>query len=109
MENILGSTYGSPIYQEQIQQIFHEIAGFSLGEADIIRRAMSKKHLNEIEDAKGKFVEGLLAKGANKDDIERFWQQLLEFAKYAFNKSTTRSTSNKQKGSTFIKVKIISF
>lgn len=42
MASILDSTYGSPIYQEQIQQIFHEIAGFSLGQADIIRRAMSQ-------------------------------------------------------------------
>lgn len=87
MASILDTTYGSPIYQEQIQQIFHEIAGFSLGQADIIRRAMSKKHLDELEAAKGKFVEGFKNRGATDYDIEAFWQQLLEFAKYAFNRS----------------------
>lgn len=87
MASILDATYGSPIYQEQIQQIFHEIAGFSLGQADIIRRAMSKKYLDELVAAKGKFVAGFKAKGASDTDIEQFWNGLLEFAKYAFNKS----------------------
>lgn len=87
MKKILEPTYGSPIYQEQIQQIFHEIAGFSLGQADIIRRAMSKKHLDELEAAKDGFVSGFKAKGANDADIEKFWNELLDFAKYAFNKS----------------------
>lgn len=87
MASILDATYGSPIYQEQIQQIFHEIAGFSLGQADIIRRAMSKKHLDELQAAKGKFIEGFKSKGASEYDIEQFWNELLDFAKYAFNKS----------------------
>lgn len=87
MASILDSTYGSPIYQEQIQQIFHEIAGFTLGQADVIRRAMSKKHLDELQAAKGKFVEGFKARGATDEGIETFWTQLLEFARYAFNKS----------------------
>lgn len=87
MADILGVTYGSAIYQEQIQQIFHNIAGFSMGEADIIRRAMSKKHLDELKAAKPAFVDGLQKKGAKIEDIESFWEQLLEFAKYAFNHS----------------------
>lgn len=87
MASILEATYGSPIYQEQIQRIFHEIAGFSLGQADVIRRAMSKKHLDELEAAKEKFTTGLKTKGASDADIERFWSEILEFAKYAFNKS----------------------
>lgn len=87
LKNILEPTYGSPIYQEQIQQIFHEIAGFSLGQADIIRRAMSKKHLDELVAAKDGFVAGFKAKGAKAADIEKFWSELLEFAKYGFNKS----------------------
>lgn len=87
MAFILEATYGSPIYQEQIQRIFHEIAGFSLGQADVIRRAMSKKHLDELEAAKEKFTTGLKAKGASDADIEQFWDEILEFAKYAFNKS----------------------
>lgn len=91
MESIMGNTYGSPIYQEQIQQIFHEIAGFSLGQADIIRRAMSKKHLDELEAAKDNFVEGFKKKGAHDEAIETLWSQLLAFASYAFNKCATRS------------------
>ena len=87
MKDILDSTYGSPIYQEQIQKVFHEVAGFSLGEADIIRRAMSKKHLDELEAAKDGFVKGFKARGGTDEDIEQFWNELLEFAKYAFNKS----------------------
>jgi DNA polymerase-3 subunit alpha len=87
MAEILDETYGKPIYQEQIQKIFANIAGFDLGTADIIRRAMSKKHLDEIEAAKDQFVAGMKAKGGMDEEIEKFWQELLEFAKYAFNKS----------------------
>lgn len=86
MEKILGNTYGSAIYQEQIMQLF-QMVGFSLGEADIIRRAMSKKHLDEIEAAKEKFVAGMKAKGASDEAVEAYWTRLLAFASYAFNKS----------------------
>lgn len=86
MGSILGKTYGSPIYQEQIMQLF-QLVGFSLGEADIIRRAMSKKHLNEIEAAKDQFVSGMIKMGGNPEAVEEFWQRLLKFASYAFNKS----------------------
>lgn len=85
--SILDATYGKPIYQEQIQQIFHEIAGFSLGEADIIRRAMAKKKTKELVKYLPKFKEALLNKGAAKKDIEQFCDELMDFAKYAFNKS----------------------
>ncbi len=87
MEPILAPTYGYPVYQEQIQRIFHEVAGFSLGQADIIRRAMSKKKHKELVKAKDGFVKGFKSKGAEGADIETFWTQLLEFANYAFNKS----------------------
>lgn len=86
MESILGRTYGSAIYQEQIMQLF-QMVGFSLGEADIIRRAMSKKHLEEIEAAKDKFVNGMKAKGAAMSAIDSYWTRLLAFASYAFNAS----------------------
>lgn len=91
LKEILAPTYGYPIYQEQVMQIFNRIAGFSLGEADIIRRAMSKKKLSVLTDEKtdyyGKFIRGLMANGASKEDAEAFWTQLLDFANYAFNKS----------------------
>lgn len=87
MKEILGPTYGKPVFQEQIQQIFHQIAGFSLGEADIIRRAMSKKHLDELVQYKDAFMDGFVRRGATQKATEAFWNELLEFAKYAFNKS----------------------
>ena len=87
MAEILDETYGKPIYQEQIQKIFANIAGFDLGTADIIRRAMAKKHLDELVAYKDKFFSGLLSKGAKQADIDTFWDELLDFANYAFNKS----------------------
>lgn len=87
MAEILDETYGKPIYQEQIQKIFANIAGFDLGTADIIRRAMAKKHLDELVEHKDKFFNGLLDKGAKQSDVDTFWEELLDFANYAFNKS----------------------
>jgi len=91
LEEILAPTYGYPIYQEQVMSIFHKIAGFSLGEADIIRRAMSKKKLSVLTDEKtnyyGRFIEGLILNGASEKEANEFWEQLLEFANYCFNKS----------------------
>ena len=91
LKEILGETYGKPIFQEQVMQIFNKVAGFSLGEADIIRRAMSKKKLEILTDEKrnykGRFIDGLKAAGATGTSAERFWEELLDFAKYAFNKS----------------------
>lgn len=91
LEEILSLTYGFPIYQEQVMQIFNKVAGFSLGESDIIRRAMSKKKLKILTDPKtdyhGKFITGLQKRGASLEDAEAFWERLLDFASYAFNKS----------------------
>lgn len=88
---ILDKTYGYPIYQEQIMQIFHDVAGFSMGQADEVRRAMGKKHIEILLDPKtnfkGRFIDGLKAAGASESDAEDFWMQLLDFASYAFNKS----------------------
>lgn len=87
LEEILSVTYGSPIYQEQIQRIFHRIAGFSLGVADIIRRAMANKDLRSLERYLPAFKEALIKLGASKEEADRFANELMEFAKYAFNKS----------------------
>lgn len=83
MAEILGTTYGYPVYQEQIMQIFNKFAGFSLGESDIIRRYMSKKKTDKFAKYKNKFIDGLIAKGAAAEKAEEFWAQLLEFSKYA--------------------------
>lgn len=91
LKPILKETYGKPIYQEQVMQIFNKVAGFSLGEADIIRRAMGKKKMEILTDPKtnykGKFIDGLIASGATAEESEAFWNELLDFANYAFNKS----------------------
>ena len=87
MAEILSATYGKPIYQEQIMQIFNKFAGFSLGESDIIRRYMSKKKTEKFMAYKDKFVAGMIERGGTPADVERFWNELLDFSKYAFNKS----------------------
>lgn len=87
MKNILSLTYGKPIYQEQIMKIFSDVAGFSLGVADIIRRAMSKKKTKELEKYMPKFEENLIKEKATKEQAKAFSDELMEFSKYAFNKS----------------------
>lgn len=87
MEQILGLTYGKPIYQEQIMQIFNQIGKFSLGQADIIRRSMAKKKLSELKEQLPSFKNKLIEAGAKPNDAEKFCDELLDFANYAFNKS----------------------
>ncbi len=87
MKDILDLTYSKPIYQEQIMKIFNQIGGFSLGEADIIRRGMAKKHLEEIEPYLPPFKESLIKAGAKPKEAEKFCEELIDFANYAFNKS----------------------
>lgn len=87
LEEILAPTYGYPIYQEQIMDIFHRCAGFSLGEADIIRRHMSKKHVKEFMAYKAPFISGVVKMGAKLTDAEMLWESLIGFSMYGFNKS----------------------
>lgn len=87
LEKILAPTYGCPIYQEQLMAIFHDCAGFTLGEADIIRRYMSKKKKDKFLAYKDKFIDGLMAEGASRKESDEFWDSLVNFANYGFNKS----------------------
>lgn len=87
MARILDQTYGYPVYQEQVMQIFHEFAGFSLGESDIIRRYMAKKKPEKFVVYEDKFISGLVAHGASPDRAKKFWDELVAFSEYAFNKS----------------------
>ena len=87
MKEILGVTFSKPIYQEQIQQIFHDVAGFSLGVADIIRRAMAKKKISELELYLPSFRKKLGERGVTEEQSQIFCDELMDFAKYAFNKS----------------------
>lgn len=87
LEPILRETYGKPIYQEQLMDIFHECAGFSLGEADTIRRYMSKKKEKAFLAYKPKFIAGFMEKGGSAQDAEAEWESYVDFANYGFNKS----------------------
>ena len=87
LEPILNSTYGIIIYQEQILQIARTLAGYSLGEADILRRAISKKKEELIINEKPKFIEKSINNGYSKEVAEKIYNLILKFAGYGFNKS----------------------
>ena len=88
MEPILEETYGIIVYQEQVMQIAHEIAGFSLAEADIMRRAMGKKIKKLMDELKVKFVEGAQKKNnISSTKAESIYELIEKFAQYGFNKS----------------------
>lgn len=85
-EEITKETYGLLIYQEQIMQVFQQIAGLTMKEADDIRRAMGKLKLEAILKWKDTAEKGFLAKGCSKEDFDNVWNAVVEFAKYGFNK-----------------------
>lgn len=84
---ILSNTYGVIVYQEQVMQIVQVIGGFSLGEADLIRRAMGKKDVKIMAENKAKFLNGAVAKGFDKQKCDDLWELIVKFAGYGFNKS----------------------
>jgi len=84
---ILEETYGIPVYQEQIMQIAQAVAGYSLGEADLLRRAMGKKKVSEMERQRKIFEEGAAAKEIPAAEANRIFDLLEKFANYGFNKS----------------------
>ncbi len=99
LSKILDVTYGCIVYQEQVMQIFRELAGYSLGRADVVRRAMSKKKADVMEREKQIFihglqredgsweVEGCVNRGVDEKTAEEIFRQMESFASYAFNKS----------------------
>jgi len=87
LEKILKPTYGIIIYQEQVMQIAQTLAGFTAGEADILRRAMGKKKRAELEKQKEKFVTGAIKNGIKKDVAIYVFTKIEPFADYGFNKS----------------------
>ena len=88
-EEALRSTYGVCIYQEQVMQIAHDIAGFTLAEADVLRAAMGKRDEALIATQREKFVEGAIKKNFGKDEAETVFDWLESAGGYAFNKSHT--------------------
>ena len=87
LKNILIDTNGIIVYQEQIMLIANTMANFTLGEADILRRAMSKKKISDIEKFKDKFINNSIANGYPKEKSEQIFNLILNFASYGFNKS----------------------
>src|SRR4029077_7059678 len=87
LEPILQPTYGIITYQEQVQQIARDLAGYSLGKADILRRAMGKKDKKEMASQRGDFISGAVERGLAKSDAEVIFEACAKFAEYGFNKS----------------------
>ena len=87
LEKILKPTYGIIIYQEQVMQIAQVLAGFTPGEADILRKAMGKKKRKELEKQEEKFTKGAVNNGIKKDIASFIFQKIKPFAEYGFNKS----------------------
>lgn len=87
LKKILAPTYGVLVYQEQVMQTAQILAGFSLGEADILRRAMSKKNQDVIEQERNRFIEGTVKKGHDRKVGERVYHYIEQFANYGFNRS----------------------
>ncbi|MDP6351347.1 MAG: DNA polymerase III subunit alpha, partial [Alphaproteobacteria bacterium] len=87
LEDILKETYGIMIYQEQVMQIAQELSGFSLGEADLLRRAMGKKDPVEMAAQRKTFIDGALARGVDQGTALHIFDQVDRFAGYGFNKS----------------------
>ena len=86
-ESILNETYGIMVYQEQIMKIAQDLAGYSLGEADLLRRAMGKKKVSEMVKHRNIFVEGSIKNGVEKKVANDLFDQMVLFAEYCFNKS----------------------
>ena len=87
LQNILNVTYGCMVYQEQVMQIFRSLAGYSLGRADIVRRAMSKKKHKVMEEERAFFCDGCAKNGISKQIANEIFDDMSSFASYAFNKS----------------------
>lgn len=87
LEPILNVTYGCMVYQEQVMQVVRELAGYTLGHADLVRRAMSKKKVDVMAKERVLFVEGCREKGISEIISNKIFDEMTDFAKYAFNKS----------------------
>ncbi len=89
LEEILGTTYGLIVYQEQVQKVAQKVAGYSLGQADLLRRAMGKKKKEVLDAEYVPFSEGMRANGYSDEAIKALWDVLVPFSDYAFNKAHT--------------------
>ena len=87
LRDILGTTFGLIVYQEQVMSVAQKVAGFSLGQADVLRRAMGKKKKEELDKQYADFEAGMVANGYSTGAVKVLWETLMPFADYAFNKA----------------------
>ncbi|MFP3462122.1 DNA polymerase III subunit alpha [Arthrobacter globiformis] len=87
LEDILGGTFGLIVYQEQVMAVAQKLAGYSLGQADILRRAMGKKKKSELDKQFAGFSQGMQDNGYSMEAVKTLWDILLPFSDYAFNKA----------------------
>ena len=87
LEPILGNTYGLIVYQEQVMKIATDLAGFTMGKADALRKAMGKKKMDILEKMYVEFEAGMVSNGFSKESVKALWDVVVPFAKYAFNKA----------------------
>jgi len=87
LKPILEKTYGVMIYQEQLMEVARSLAGFTLGEADVLRKAVGKKIRELLEAQREKLIEGMIKNGIGKEIAQKIWEWILPFASYGFNKS----------------------
>jgi DNA polymerase-3 subunit alpha len=87
LEDVLGETYGLIVYQEQVMAIAQKLAGYTLGQADLLRRAMGKKKKEELDKQFETFSSGMQERGYSMDAVNTLWNILLPFSDYAFNKA----------------------
>ncbi len=87
LQTILEGTYGVMVYQEQVMQISNALSGFSLGRADVLRKAMGKKSQKLMAEQQADFVDGAAARGNDRKKVQSLWDQIEKFAGYGFNKS----------------------
>ncbi len=91
LEPILKDTYGQIVYQEQVMQIAQQLGGYSLGQADLLRRAMGKKKPEEMEKQREIFVSGCVKNGVSKETANDLFDMMVQFAEYCFNKSHSQA------------------
>src|SRR5215831_12305328 len=87
LKEVMGNTLGICVYQEQLMAVFQKLAGYTLGEADLVRRAMGKKKREELDKHKEVFLARATEKGHNRAKLEKLWQSFEGFADYAFNRA----------------------
>ena len=91
LETILGKTYGICIYQEQLMKIAHDLGGLSMGEADVLRKAVGKKNKILLQAQREKLIEGMIKNGIKESVAKKIWAWVEPFARYGFNKSHAAS------------------